>query len=97
MKGKTKSGFKFEFDERILNDWRFLKAVAKADDSSNPSGMLAGTVELVSMIFGDNEQALMDHIASKNDGYVPQDAIKDELLDIVEQGRDLKNSSSSEG
>lgn len=97
MKGKTKSGFKFEFDERILNDWRFLKAVAKADDSSNPSGMLAGTVELVSMIFGDNEQALMDHIASKNDGYVPQDAIKDELLDIIEQGRDLKNSSSSEG
>ena len=97
MKGKTKSGFKFEFDERILNDWRFLKAVAKADDSSNPSGMLAGTVELVSMIFGDNEQALMDHIASKNDGYVPQDAIKEELLDIIEQGKDLKNSSSSEG
>ena len=96
MKGKTRSGFKFEFDERILNDWRFLKAVAKADDSSNPSGMLAGTVELVSMIFGDKEQALMDHIASKNDGYVPQDAIKDELLDIIEQGRDLKNSSSSE-
>ena len=97
MKGKTKSGFKFDFDERILNDWRFLKAVAKADNNSDPSGMLAGTVELVSMIFGDKEDELMKHIASKNDGYVPQDAIKDELLDIIQQGQILKNSSSSEG
>ena len=97
MKGKTKSGFKFDFDERILNDWRFVKAIAKADNTSNPSAMLAGTVELVSLIFGDKEDALMEHIASKNDGYVPQDAIKDEIIDIIEQGKDLKNSSSSEG
>ena len=97
MKGKTKSGFKFDIDERILDDWAFIKAIAKADDSENPSAMLAGTVELVSLMFGKNEKALMDHIRAHHDGFAPQEAVKDEILDVIEQSKNLKNSSSSEG
>lgn len=97
MKIKTKSGFKTDLDERIIDDWRFMKAIAKADNMDKPSDALAGTVELVSMVFGENEEALMEHIASKNDGFVPQEKIKEEVLNVIEQVRNAKNSSSSEG
>lgn len=97
MKGKTKSGFKFDIDERIFDDWYFLEAIAKADNSENPSAMLAGTVELVNLMFGDDKTKLLEHIKSKNDGFAPQEVVKAEILDIIEQSKNLKNSSSSEG
>lgn len=97
MQGKTKSGFKFDIDERILDDWYFLEAIAKADNTENPSAMLAGTVELVNLMFGENKAKLMEHIKSKHDGFAPQEAVKEEILDVIEQSKNLKNSSSSEG
>ena len=96
MKISTKSGFKFELDERILDDWRVVKAMGRADNSEDPEEMLAGTIELVSMIFGKDEQRLMEHIMKHNDGYVPMKAMKEELVSTFTRAKSLKNSQTSQ-
>lgn len=97
MKIKTKSGFKFELDERVLNDYRLVRAIARADDKNNPHNVLGGLVDLVSLIFRKDEQRLMEHIAEKNDGFVDQERIKEEIADVFSQVKALKNSGSSPG
>lgn len=96
IKVKTLSGIKIDIDEKLFNDWRFIKAMQKAD-SKDPSEMINGTVELVSLIFGNQEDKLMEAISKKNGGYIPQEAIKDELVNVITQVKELKNSQSSQG
>lgn len=96
MKITTKSGFKFDFDDRIINDWRVIKAMGRADNTSDPEEMLAGSVELVGLIFGKDEGKLIEHIRQKNDGYAPTEAIKDDLLSVFNKVKALKNSQSSQ-
>lgn len=92
----TINGKKVDIDERVFDDWRFMKALNKAD-SDNGSEMIAGTVELVSLIFGKAEDTVMEAIAKKHNGYIPQEAVKDEILNAIDQIKALKNSQSSPG
>lgn len=96
MKVTTRSGFKFELDERIIDDWRVVKAMTKADNTDNPEDMLRGSTELVALIFGKDEDRLVRHIMEHNDGYAPVDALKDELLSVFTRVKALKNSRSSQ-
>lgn len=88
--GKTKTGFKFTADERILNDWRFISAISDAD-SEDVNRSLNGTTTLIRLLFGENEKALVEHVQKKNDGFVPMDAITAELVDIISSMRESKN------
>lgn len=94
---KTKSGFTCTIDTDIFDDYTFLEAVAMATDTENQAATLKGTTKLVDLIFGDNKKALMEHIASKNNGKTPVRAVSDELTDVMNKVKDLKNSSSSVG
>jgi hypothetical protein len=96
MKITTKSGFKFDLDERILEDWRVISAMKKADDRDKPEDMIEGITDLVSLIFGKDEDRLVDFIAERNEGYVPVDYLKDELLSVFTRAKSLKNSSTSQ-
>lgn len=96
MKISTKTGFKFELDERIIDDWRVVKAMGRADNTDDPTEMLAGTIELVGLIFGKDEERLVTHIMKKNDGYAPMEALKDELLSVFDKAKSVKNSQSSQ-
>lgn len=91
IEGKTKSGFKFSIDERILGDWRLLSAIALTE-SKDQSEQIRGTHELVSLILGDKEKDLIDFISGKNDGFVPTDKIAETITDILTEVRELKNS-----
>lgn len=95
MKITTKSGFKFDMDERILEDWRVIKAIGRADNSGNPEEMIAGTIDLVKLIFGAEEDRLVKHIQDKNDGFVPMSVLKDEINSVFTRVKALKNSQSS--
>ena len=92
MKVTTKSGFKFELDERIIDDWRVVKAIGRADNKDNPEEMLAGSIELVSLIFGKDEERLVQHIQANNDGFAPMEELKAELLSVFTRIKALKNS-----
>ena len=92
MKITTKTGFKFDVDERIFSDYRFVDAIAEASDPNDKVGELRATTKLVDLVFGDKKKAFMDHIAKKNDGYIPAEVVNNELQYVITEYNALKNS-----
>lgn len=90
IEGKTRTGFKFKIDERIKNDWRVVSAIAMVE-GTNTADQIKGIAELVKLVIGKDEQKLADHIAKKNDGFVPMQAVTDELTDILSASEETKN------
>lgn len=91
MQVKTKSGFKCEIKENVLDDWRFTRAVAKAHSDKDEERMLAA-VDLVSLILRENEDAYYEYVASKHDGIVTEEVVTEDLRSIIEKVKALKNS-----
>lgn len=91
IEGKTKTGFKFKIDERIISDLRVFEQITILQNG-NPSEIMAATVTLVELIFGKDKKKLEEHIAKKNDGYVPIEVVTQELLDVLTSNQQLKNS-----
>ena len=84
MQGKTKTGFEFDIDDRILTDWRFTMALTKCQNGKGID-QLAGAQEMVSlMLGGDGLNRMMQHISDSHDGYVPAEAVMAEVQDIFE-------------
>ena len=96
IEGKTKSGFKFKIDDRILDDWRLIDAIGLSE-SDDASEQIRGMRDLVRLVIGDQFDALKEHIADKNDGYIPSKKVTDLIIEIVNTSKELKNSPSSEG
>ena len=94
--GKTKSGFKFNVDERILDDWRVVDAIGMSE-SDDASEQICGARMLVDLLLGNEKQKLIDYIAKENDGYVPATAMTSVIAEIITASREIKNSRSSEG
>lgn len=91
IKGKTKSGFSYEIDERVLTDWNLLDAIGLSE-STDPSEQIRGVRNLVKLILGDKEDALKKHIADKNDGFVPVEKVSALVAEIITSAKELKNS-----
>lgn len=84
MQGETKSGFKYDIDDRILNDWRYTMALTKCQHPSDIK-KLEGATEMVQLMFGDDGLAkFMDHIKERNDGFVPIEVVIEEVQSIFE-------------
>lgn len=84
IKGKTKSGFEFEINEEQLNDYRFLKEVARVED--NP---LRFPFLLEKMLSEEQEERLMKHLEDK-EGRVDPDKVMEEVKDIFQSTNELK-------
>ena len=91
IEGKTKNGFKFKIDERVMDDWRLLKYIA-ASESSDPSEQIRGASSLVTLLLGDQEPAMMEYVAKKNKGFIPATAVTEMVTEILTSVKDLKNS-----
>lgn len=96
MKGTTKSGFKFNIDERIIDDWRLIDAIAMAE-SDDPGEQIKGSREVADLLLGKEKESLMKFLMQKNDGFVPALAMTNTLAEIMTTIRELKNSQSSAG
>ena len=95
MQGKTSTGFEYEFDERILTDWRLTTAIVETQDADDLKKLKAAQ-EISRLLLGkEGEKKLMDHVAKLNDGFVPSDKFLGELMDIVKSNK-VKNSKSSQ-
>ena len=94
IEGKTKSGFKFAIDERILSDWRLVDAIGMSE-SDDASEQIRGVRNLMKLILGDQADALKKHIADKNEGFVPSEQVTDLITEIITTAKEIKNSSSS--
>lgn len=94
IKGKTKSGIKFELDKRVKDDTRLLLWLTKLQDEKKPMEDKAGALfSLLKFLFG-GEDALavfMDEVAAHHNGVADVVSLLAELSDMLE-ALDLKNS-----
>ena len=96
MKGTTKSGFKFNIDERIIEDWRLIEAIAMAE-SDDPGEQIKGTRLVADLLLGADKDSLIEFIKKKNDGFVPAMEMTNTIAEIITSVREIKNSQSSQG
>lgn len=84
VKGTTSSGYKFSVDAEVFKDWRFLKAVRKANTEGNEA--FEASLDMVAILFNDQkeEERFYDHLAVQNeDGRVPVDVVGKEVGEIM--------------
>jgi Predicted oxidoreductases (related to aryl-alcohol dehydrogenases) len=86
-KGKTESGFKYEIDEKVLDDMELIDAMA-ASQGEDPTQISV----VVLKIFGaEQRKRLYDHVRA-DDGRVPIDEVAKIITEIINSlGDDGKN------
>lgn len=86
-KGKTESGFKYEIDEKVLDDMELIDAMA-ASQGEDPTQISTVVVK----IFGaEQRKKLYDHVRDKN-GRVPIGEVANIITEIINSlGEDGKN------
>ena len=97
VKGKTKSGIKFQLDERIKDDARFLYYLAKAQDEDADMGEKSKAIMgILKLVFGNDDGVInfMNAVASVNDGVCNVEVMLSELTEMF-NAINAKNSSSS--
>ena len=92
VEGKTKSGFNYKYDERILNDYGLLEAIGDFDASSQKIEQVTALKRIIDYLLGENREAFLEHIAKKNDGFRPLDVMQAEILEIINSSQQIKNS-----
>ena len=90
IEGKTSTGFEFSVDERINDDWRIIDAIVDSE-SEDASVKLKATKTLVDLVLGKDKERMIKHIADNNDGVCPSDAVLNEVTEIFNAIKELKN------
>nr|DAZ16992.1 MAG TPA: hypothetical protein [Caudoviricetes sp.] len=87
IKGETKTGFKFEIEEEVLDDYELLETLVDADNGNNMA-----LFSVIDMVLGDEQKkALKEHLREIH-GRVPASAMIAEIMDIIEKSGSGKNS-----
>ena len=83
LKGKTKTGFEYEFDEKILKNYELVELLAEVDD--NPLVL----PQIFKKLIGDRVKDLEDHVRDEN-GVVDIEKMVAEFEDIISTQATLK-------
>ena len=86
VKGKTKSGIKFQINEAIKDDARLLYMLVKLRNDDVSTEEKGQTVfDLLTLIFGsDGIMPFMDAVAEKHNGICSTESMVSELNEILE-------------
>lgn len=92
ISGKTKSGFEYTIDKRVLNDWRVLNGLRNITKKDvEPDKLMDSLFTVCEMILGEQLDAFVDYVASQNDGYADFETISSEIFDIFTSNKETKN------
>ena len=94
--GITSTGFRYQFDERNLDDMRFVDILmVVVDENSTLLDKLSGTSKLLLMLLGEEQkEALYKHIGERYDGRVPRAELEKALEEIMNgAGEDAEKNS----
>ena len=92
--GKTKTGFEYSIDERIVKDYRYVRALARLNKGDSAEKFIAFD-QISTLMLGDKVDDLITHVETLHDGYAPIEAIGAEVTEIIE-ALTPKNSISSQ-
>ena len=78
LKGTTKSGFKFEIDDKHLGNYELLEAISEVEDSPR------ALPRVIKLLLGDSKaKALKNHVRD-DEGFVSADKLSAEIMEIFE-------------
>ena len=86
IEGKTKSGFEYQIPEENINNYELLEALGEAE--ANPL-YFPKTINL--LLGKEQAEKLKNHLRTEN-GIVPIDKLKDDIMEIFESQKEAKNS-----
>lgn len=82
--GKTKTGFEYEIDKKILNDYEFLEEI----DNIGKNPLII--IKLLKRLLKEEQlEKLKEHIRNE-EGIVPIDKMEKELTDIFDGINEIK-------
>lgn len=86
-KGKTKSGFEFEVDSIVFDDWEILEKLNEIDNGNS-----ALMVDVARQVLGQEQlNALKEHVKKLNGGKATITAMGEALGEIFEACNTSKN------
>ena len=86
LRGKTESGFEFELDDDVLDDYELLELFCKIDE-----GETSLTTKMVDILLGEEQkERLKDHVRVKS-GRVSSKRLLAEITEILNSTREGKN------
>jgi|BioPla2DNA2_1021312.scaffolds.fasta_scaffold22615_2 hypothetical protein len=86
IKGVTSTGFNYEITEAALNNYELFEVIAEIEEKP----LLLP--KLVRLLFGkEQKEKLMDYCRDE-DGTVPIQRVKDEIIEIFNSQQKVKNS-----
>lgn len=97
VKGKLSNGFKFEIDNNVFHDYRFLRAMRKLQTDTDGYEGIDACFEMVEVLFNDRkqEEAFYKYLADKNGGRATVEAVGAALGEIMrivqEKSEEAKN------
>lgn len=78
LKGTTKSGFKFEVEDKRLNNYELLEAISDVEESP------LALPRVIKLLLGDSKaKALKNHVRD-DEGFVSADKLSAEIMEIFE-------------
>lgn len=78
LKGTTKSGFKFEIEDKRLNNYELLEAISEVEESP------LALPRVIKLLLGDSKsKALKDHVRD-DEGFVSSEKLSAEIMEIFE-------------
>ena len=86
LKGKTKSGFKFEIDKEVLDDWELLELLEKID-----SGDVSVMPKAITFLLGDRQYQNLKKFIKKRDGKIKITTMVEEFNQIMTAQKETKN------
>ena len=92
--GKTKTGFEYSIDERIVKDYRYVRALAKLNKGDSAEKFIAFD-QISTLMLSDKVDDLISHVEKLNDGFAPIEVIGAEVTEMI-GALTPKNSISSQ-
>lgn len=94
VKITTLHGANIEVDIEVMNNWKYTKNIGKLM-SNKDEEQVVGLVNMVSLVFGKYEDAVVEAIEEK-EGSCNTIFMQKELIDVFGKIKELKNSLSSQ-
>lgn len=86
--GKTKSGFEYNIDETILDDYELFELICDVENGANLK-----TPQMIAGVLGEaQKKRLVEHLKKQNGGRCPISAMSEEFTEIMTGASETKNS-----
>ena len=86
IKGITSTGFKFEIEDDVLDDWNILKYLKKIDE-----GEIEYIIDVVPLLLVKEQEEKLEKHSKELEGRIRMTSMAKEISEIMESGKDLKN------